>query len=109
VSVSIRVIDSVYGRPATGLSVSFSRELEGVLVEKWRDHTDDDGRISGLPNPSQPGSYTVEFDLDGYFRTLGYAPINSAISMRFHVTGETRYYGLSLLITPSSCVAFRED
>jgi 5-hydroxyisourate hydrolase len=110
VSVSIRVIDCIYGRPATGIAVSFGRELEGTPADQWRDQTNDDGLIPGLANQSLPrGSYTVEFDLEGYFRTLGYSSLNSAISLRFHVGGEARHYGLTLLITPSSCHAFRED
>jgi 5-hydroxyisourate hydrolase-like protein (transthyretin family) len=108
-SLSIRVVDSVYGRSATGMQVSLSRSDEGVIREQWREQTDEDGRISGLKKPPLPrGSYTLEFYLEDYFRHLGYAPLNSAISVRFYVSSD-RHHGLTLVITPSSCIVLRED
>jgi 5-hydroxyisourate hydrolase len=108
-NVSISVVDCIYGRPATGMPVRLSRVHDGVLTEQWRDQTDDRGRISSLHKPPLPhGSYELEFDLDSYFRTLGYAPFNSTIILRFHMPTESHHYELSLLVTPSSCVAFRE-
>jgi 5-hydroxyisourate hydrolase len=109
-SVSIRLVDCVYGRPAVGISVDLTREHEGSQVVRWHDQTDDEGRISSLPESAQGrGSYTLVFDLDDYFRKLGYSALNSAVSIRFHVVSEAQHYGLSLLITPASCVAYRED
>lgn len=109
-SVSVHVVDCVYGRPAVGLSACLSRELDGVATEQWRDRTDDDGRISSLrKSPLERGSYTLELDLDDYFCTLGFAPFNSAISMRFYLPSETHHYGLSVLITPTACMTFKED
>jgi 5-hydroxyisourate hydrolase len=109
-SVSIRVMDCVYGLPAVGVPVDVTRELEGTVVQQQRSQTGDDGYISGLPEAMQGrGAYTLIFDLDGYFRKLGYAPLNSAISVRFHLASDSHHYGLSMLVTPSSCVTFRED
>jgi 5-hydroxyisourate hydrolase-like protein (transthyretin family) len=108
-SVSIRVVDCVYGRPAVGISVDLTREREGFPVWRWHDQTDDEGQVSGLPEPMQKrGSYTFVFDLDGYFRKLGHASLNSAVSIRFHVDSSIEHHDLSLLITPASCFAFRE-
>ena len=109
-SVSIHVVDCVYGKPAVGMSARLSRDCDGVLIEQWHDQTDDEGSISGLQKPPlDRGHYSLEFDLDGYFRPLGYAPLHSAVSLRFHLASQTSHYGLSLLITPSSCLTFRED
>lgn len=109
-SVSIRVVDCVYGRPAVGVPVDVTCELEGTVVQRWCRQTGDDGYVSGPSDTMQGrGSYTLVFDLDGYFRKLGYAPLNSAISVRFHLASDSHHYGLSMLITPSSCITFRED
>lgn len=109
-SVSIRVIDCVYGRPAAGLRASLSRELDGVAVKQWSDQTDEDGCISGLTKPPLAlGPYILEIDLESYFRALGYESLNSAVSVRFRVINETGHYGLSVFITPASCMALRED
>jgi 5-hydroxyisourate hydrolase len=110
VSVSVQVINGIYGRPAAGVSVSLSRKVNDVFTPQWRERTDEDGRISLLQGPPlQPGSYELEFDLDGYFRAIGYASFNSLIALRFYLASPTGHYRLSLLITPASCIAVRED
>jgi 5-hydroxyisourate hydrolase-like protein (transthyretin family) len=107
-SLSISVIDCIYGRSAIAMPVRLSREIDGVFAEQWHDQTDDRGSISGLHKPPlPPGSYTLEFDLEAYFRTLGYASFHSSIMLRFHVPSEAHVYELSLLVTPSTCVAYR--
>lgn len=109
-SVSIRVTDCVYGRPAAGLTASFSRELDGVVVRQWSDQTDEHGCISGLTKPPLAlGTYILEIDLESYFRALGYESLNSAVSVRFRVTDETGHFGLSVFVTPAGCMALRED
>lgn len=106
----IRVVDCVYGQPAVGVPVDVIREFEGAVVQQWRNHTGDDGYVSGLTEAMRGrGSYTLIFDLDGYFRKLGYTTLNSAISVRFNVPRDSNHCSLSMLITPSSCVTFRED
>jgi 5-hydroxyisourate hydrolase-like protein (transthyretin family) len=107
-SVSVKVVDCVYGRPAVNMAVRLMREVGGVLTEQWRDRTNDDGRIPGLQNsPVTHGSYALELDLEGYFCALGLAPLNSAITMRFRTPGES-HCQLSVLVTPSACITFME-
>jgi 5-hydroxyisourate hydrolase len=109
-NVSVRVIDGIYGRPAVGVSVELSREVNGAFVTQWREKTDDDGRISSLrTSPLTAGGYRLEFDLDGYFRALGYASLNSAIGVRFFLASQNQHYALSVLITPTSCTTFKDD
>lgn len=92
------------------MSVELSREVNGAFVRQWREKTDDDGRISSLrTSPLTTGAYLLEFDLDGYFRALGYASLNSAIGVRFFLASQNQHYALSLLITPTSCTTFKDD
>lgn len=108
-SIDVRVVDCVYGRPADGVSVDIVRELEGALVQRWRGKTDADGRLAALPDTMQErGNYTLVFDLSDYFGTLGYATLVSMFSLQMHVASKLQRHGASLLITPSSCVAFTE-
>jgi 5-hydroxyisourate hydrolase-like protein (transthyretin family) len=108
-SVSVSVVDCVYGRPAVDMAVRLMREVDGVLTEQWRQRTNDDGRISGLPDsPLARGSYALELDLEGYFCALGFMPLHSAVTMRFRAPGENRHSRLSVLVTPSACMTFME-
>lgn len=108
-SVSVSVVDGVYGRPAVNMAVRLMREVDGVFTEQWRHRTNDDGSISGPQNsPLTRGSYALELDLEGYFCTLGFTPLNSAVTMRFRMTDEGRHYRLSALVTPSACLTSME-
>ncbi|SRR5258708_2301996 len=109
VSISIHVINGVYGRAAAAMSVVLSREVSGKLEEQWRDLTDDDGRISGLNRSSLPaGSYAIDLNLDGYFRQLGLVSVNSAMTLRFYLPNEYSHYGVLILVTPAFSALFME-
>ncbi|HTT52196.1 MAG TPA: hydroxyisourate hydrolase [Streptosporangiaceae bacterium] len=108
-SVSVRVVDCVYGRPAVDMAVRLMREVDGVLTEQWRQRTNDDGRISGpAGSPLARGAYALELDLEGYFCALGFMPVHSAVTARFRAPGEGRQCRLSALVTPSACMTFLE-
>ncbi|SRR6266487_356980 len=108
-TVSVNVVDCVYGRPAVNMAVRLMREVDGVFTEQWRDRTNDEGRVRSLQNsPLTRGAYELELDLEGYFCTLGFMPLNSACTMRFRTPGEDRHYQLSVLVTPSACFTFTE-
>jgi 5-hydroxyisourate hydrolase len=107
--LSVSVVDCVFGRPAVSMSVRLMREVDGVFAEQWRHQTNDDGFISGLQNsPLTRGSYALELDLEGYFSTLGFTPLNSAVTVRFRSPGERHHCRLSALVTPSACTTFME-
>ena len=108
--VSVSVVDCVYGRSAAGLAVRLIRDADGLLTQQWNLRTDEDGRI---PEPSSPpllhGTYELELDLEGYFGTLGFMPLNSAVTVRFHLPGDTYHYELTVLITPSACMVYEKS
>lgn len=108
-SVSVRVIDGIYGRPAAGLTVSLSREFDGEFVRRWTGRADESGQVLSLRELSlPPGAYRLEFDLGEYFNTLGYAPHNSAIGVCF-TANRGHVYRITLLVTPAHCIIFSED
>jgi 5-hydroxyisourate hydrolase-like protein (transthyretin family) len=109
-SVSIRVVDGVYGRAAAGLFVTVSHELNGATVDKWRDQAGEDGCIPDLiRTPHARGSYALGIDLEGYFSKLGYRSLFSTVTARFRVADDTRDHALSIIITPASCFAIKAD
>lgn len=110
VSISIHVINGVYGRAAAAMSVVLSREVSGKFEEQWRDLTDEDGRISSLNKSSLPvGSYAIDLNLDSYFRQLGLVSVNSAMTLRFYLPNEYSHYDMSILVTPAFSALFIES
>ena len=108
-SVSVRVIDGIYGRPAAGLAVSLSRQFDGESLPRWTGRADESGQVLSLRDLSLPrGAYRLEFDLGEYFNTLGYAPRNSAIGVCF-TASRGRAHRITLLVTPAACIIFSED
>lgn len=108
-SVSLNVVDGVYGRPAVHMRVRLVREAGGILAEQWSDRTDEKGRVSRLQNAALTGgSYALELDLEDYFCALGFNPLNAAVTVRFRPSGDERNYRLTALVTPSVCMTFTE-
>ncbi|MEU7977110.1 hydroxyisourate hydrolase [Micromonospora sp. NPDC049081] len=107
-SVSVRVVDGIYGRPAAGLAVTLSREFDGEFVRRWTGRADESGQVLSMRELSLPhGEYRLEFDLGEYFSTLGYAPKNSSIGVCF-TANPGQVYQITLLVSPANCIIFSE-
>jgi len=108
-SVSVHVIDGVYGRAVIGMSVRLDRYIDGSWIEQLRDKTDDDG-LSGGPSASlERGVYRLELDLDGYFSSLGITPFYPAINIVFRIGDQNYSHRISLLITPSAYTTYQQN
>jgi 5-hydroxyisourate hydrolase len=108
-SVSVHVIDGVYGRPVIGMSVRLDRHIDGSWIEQLRDKTDDDGVSGGPSAPVERGVYRLELDLDGYFSSLGITPFYPAINIVFRIGDPNYSYRISLLITPSAFTTYQQN
>jgi 5-hydroxyisourate hydrolase len=103
-SISIQVKDSVYGKPAAGLSVCVSRIVPSERAEPVKEQTDGHGLVLGLPEAmAEIGIYRLKFDLDKYFSSLGIEPSCSAVSIKIRITDASQPRRVSLFITPYSC------
>jgi 5-hydroxyisourate hydrolase-like protein (transthyretin family) len=110
VSVSIHVVDGVNGRPLTGVRARLQSHAEGTWIERAYAKTDDEGWICQWPGSTLArGIYQLELDLDGYFSGLGIAPFYPAITIRFRIVDPERSNCISMLITPSACVTYRQN
>lgn len=109
-SVSVRVFDAMYGRPAIGMAVRLDRDLDGTWVKEKRDQTDEAGRITGwAAAPLTRGAYQLEFDLDAYFSSLGAVPFYPVVSLRFRVLDPDQLHDISLLITPYAYFTYQQN
>jgi 5-hydroxyisourate hydrolase len=92
VSLSTHVLDTVAGRPATGVSVELLRN--GTRVANAA--TDDDGRAR-LADELEPGAYSLVFHPPSpFFRRV-----------ELEVTLEDGHYHVPLLVSPYSCASYR--
>ena len=107
-SVSVHVINAVYGRPVIGMSARLDSQIDGAWIEQLRVKTDDKGDVSGWPDWSVArGLYRLELDLDGYFSSLGITPFYPAITIRFRIIDPSYEHHISILITPSSYMTYQ--
>jgi 5-hydroxyisourate hydrolase len=107
-TVSVRVIDGTYGRPATGVSVRLDRDIEGSWTEQKWDVTDEEGNIAKLCDAQfTRGVYRLEFDLDSYFSSMGVTPFYPVVTMKFRIADPGQNHHISLLITPSAYCTYR--
>jgi 5-hydroxyisourate hydrolase-like protein (transthyretin family) len=108
--VSVRVFDCMCGKPPIGMSVRLDRELDGSWIPEEKDLTDDNGRIiDWMDSPLECGIYKLEFDLDGYFSSLGVMPFHPVIILSFRVLDPAHLIDISLLITPYAYFTYQQN
>jgi 5-hydroxyisourate hydrolase len=109
-SVSVRVVDCLYGKPAIGVPIRLNSQIDGAWTEQWRDRTGEDGRAStGTNIRFSRGVWRLEFDVDGYFATLGAKSFYPIATINFQLSETTSSYCIALLITPFAYTVFKED
>lgn len=107
---SIQVIDSVYGRPAVGLTVRIARISRGGWADEEDEQTNERGHVPRLSGSLVDGEiYRLEFDLDRYFSGLGMQPFYSAVSVRVRAADAHQQHHVTLFITPYSCAAYQAN
>jgi len=110
VSVSVHVVNGAYGRPVVGMSARIDSRVDGAWVEQIRAETDEKGDIPGCPAwPLTRGVYQIELDLDRYFSSLGITPFYPSVAIRFRISDPSYEHHISLLVTPSSYLTYRQD
>jgi 5-hydroxyisourate hydrolase-like protein (transthyretin family) len=96
--------------PVIEMSVRLYRKIDGTWTEQWRDVTDESGRASTSVNSSSgPWICRLEFDVDGYFFTLGAIPFYPMISISFRIFNPAQPYCISVLVTPYAYTICKEN
>lgn len=106
--LSTHVLDTMHGRPASGMAVS----LSGPGGEMSRGTTDADGRCPGLaPAALAPGRYTLRFSVADYFRAQGVAlpnpPFLDEVAVDFGIAADGGHYHVPLLVSPYGYSTYR--
>ena len=107
-SLSTHVLDTMHGRPASGLAVA----LSGPDGEIARGTTNADGRCPDLaPGPLAPGRYTIRFAVGDYYRGLGVElpdpPFLDEVTVDFGIAADGGHYHVPLLVSPFAYSTYR--
>jgi 5-hydroxyisourate hydrolase len=117
-TLSTHVLDTSLGRPAEGVQIHLYRVADGELLAKRL--TDADGRIAGLPLPTEPEKsekseksdeyeeFRLVFATADYFRRQGVAEFFYAeVAISFRVGGGLEHYHVPLLLNPFGYSTYR--
>jgi 5-hydroxyisourate hydrolase len=107
-TLSTHVLDTMHGRPATGMAVV----LSGPDGEIARGTTDADGRCPDLvPGELAAGLYAIRFAVADYFRALGVdlpdPPFLDRVTVDFGISAEGGHYHVPLLVSPYGYSTYR--
>jgi len=125
-TISTHVLDTVPGRPATGIDVRLEIMHGGGWIEAVHGHqqrervqdspggwidvasgvTDNDGRCRDLATGAAAGLYRITFDTGSYFERAGRASIYPEIAITFRCDGAGHYH-LPLLLSDNSYTTYR--
>jgi hydroxyisourate hydrolase len=101
-TISTHVLDVGSGRPAAGVSVRLTRQVDGIDRPIGAGSTDDDGRIADLlaGGTLEVGDYRITFDVDdgGFFR---------GASIDFRVSDPSHSVHVPLIRAPYSLSTYR--
>jgi len=105
-TISTHVLDTVHGKPASGIAVTLEAKVSG----KWRQiasgTTDSDGRCRNLTGTAAPGLYRISFHTGPYFEEMKRKSIYPEIQLIFACDGEAHYH-LPLLLSDNSYTTYR--
>ncbi|HZZ51596.1 MAG TPA: hydroxyisourate hydrolase [Pseudonocardia sp.] len=100
-SLSTHVLDSVHGRPASGVGVAVRRVEPGGASEVIAEaRTDPDGRVAALVTELGAGTYQLTFDTAGYFAATGQQGFYPEVVVTFTVADPARHHHVPLLLSP---------
>lgn len=104
--ITTHVLDTVRGRPATGIRV----HLETQERERWNEialgETDQDGRCQNLAPEAAAGLYRLTFETDAYLSRQGRTSIYPEITITFRC-GEDAHYHVPLIFSDNSYTTYR--
>jgi len=104
--ITTHVLDTVLGKPASGIAVSLETKRDGLWAPLASSSTDADGRCRNLIDDATPGVYRLTFSVAEYFQRMGRTSIYPEITLAFHCAGEAHYH-LPLLLSDNSYTTYR--
>jgi 5-hydroxyisourate hydrolase len=110
VGISTHILDTALGRPATGVPVTLSRQIDAAWLSINEALTDADGRCKYLlpeDEPLQAGTYRVHFDTSAYYRHHQLRGLYPYVEIVFEVANSEQHYHIPLLLTANGYTTYR--
>jgi len=104
--ITTHVLDTVLGKPATGIAVRLEKEEGGSWTQISTGATDSDGRCPDLAPSAESGIYRITFATGEYLKQIGRSSIYPEITITFTCSGEAHYH-LPLLLSDHSYTTYR--
>jgi 5-hydroxyisourate hydrolase len=104
--ITTHVLDTVLGKPASGIPVCLEKQEHDRWHEIARGETDKDGRCQNLALDASPGLYRLTFATGDYLSRQGRTSIFPEITIPFQC-GNDAHYHLPLLLSNNSYTTYR--
>jgi 5-hydroxyisourate hydrolase len=104
--ITTHVLDTVLGKPASGIAVRLEKQDDGNWTEVARGETDNDGRCASLAPEASAGHYRLTFQAGNYLSRQKRNTIYSEITITFQC-GNDAHYHLPLLLSDNSYTTYR--
>jgi len=104
---STHVLDTARGCPAVDLPIRIEgRDGHGwILLDEGV--TNNDGRVSLMPDGLEPGVYQLNFDTAEWFAARGVKTFYPVVSIVFEITASDQHYHVPLLLSPYGYSTYR--
>ena len=104
--ITTHVLDTVLGKPASGIAVKLERWERDEYAAVSSSATDSDGRCRDLAEEAAAGLYRLTFATGDYMKRLGRSTIYPEIAITFDCDIEGHYH-LPLLLSDNSYTTYR--
>jgi 5-hydroxyisourate hydrolase len=113
--LSTHVLDTMHGKPASGMQVELLRLVDGRPQPMLQVTLNADGRNPNGPlignDALEPGQYRLVFEVAAYYRREGVAlpepPFLDRVALDFGIAQPTQHYHVPLLVSPWSYSTYR--
>ncbi|MGE0547863.1 MAG: hydroxyisourate hydrolase [Kofleriaceae bacterium] len=107
--ITTHVLDTAYGRPASGVAVELERDDNGVWNLIGAGVTDADGRLRTLTpeGPVQAATYRIRFQTGLYFQANSVSGFFPLVEIHFTIADGTAHYHVPLLLSPYGYSTYR--
>jgi 5-hydroxyisourate hydrolase len=108
--ISTHILDTSFGRPASGVPLTLAFMNNGVWSLLNDAVTDADGRCKYLLPPTLPlqrGFYRIRFEIAAYFKQNHLEGLYPFVEIVFTVSDNDQHYHIPLLLTANGYTTYR--